>query len=64
MTLKEYVTKAAELYESRAEWETKRAEQATNGSNIQREISQASAYNRGRAAAMREVLDIIDNIIG
>lgn len=46
-------------YNSHAEWEQKKAAQATNGSSIQREMELASAFNSGRAAACKEIMDYI-----
>lgn len=64
MNLKEAITEAAEFYARHAEWERSRAEQATKGSNIATEMLLAARYNEGRAAAMRETLDLINRFLG
>jgi len=46
-------------YVKHAEWEKNRADRATEGSSIQQEILRAYSYNKGRAAAIKEVLDLI-----
>lgn len=63
-TLTQRVLDAADFYKSHAEWERKRAEQATKGSWIAEEMMQAAKYNEGRAAAMLEALDLIKQYIG
>lgn len=63
-TLKKMLEEAAAHYERHAEWEKARAEQATDGSNIQHEVLRAYKYNLGRAAGIREALQLIEEIIG
>lgn len=63
-TLKSQITEAADYYKRHAEWERSRAEQATNGSDIAAEMMMAARYNEGRAAAMREALDLINRYLG
>ena len=63
-TLKELLTEAINSYERRAEWEKKRADMATEGSNIQQEILRAYQYNKGRANGIKEALDMIIEYIG
>lgn len=63
-TLKQQVLDAADFYKRHAEWERKRAEQATKGSGIADEMMQAAKYNEGRAAAMLEALDLINRYLG
>lgn len=63
-TLKDYIKDAVEHYDKHANFEKCRADQATEGSNIQKEIMYAYQFNRGRAAAMREVLAFIEEYIG
>lgn len=59
-TLKERLREAAAEYTHHAEWEDKKAAQATWGSRIRQEVTEASKYNRGRADAMNEVLSWIE----
>lgn len=63
-TLKQSIVEAAEHYERHAEYLRKRAERATNGSDIQREMKEMYQFNRGRAKAMREALEYIEEFIG
>lgn len=62
---KDFETFKAELirlhahYSRHAEWEKARADRATTGSDIQQEILRAYSYNKGRAAAIKEVLDLL-----
>lgn len=63
-SLKQIILEAAEHYERHAEWERKRMERATEGSSVQREIRDAYKYNAGRAKAMREALEYVEQFIG
>ena len=60
ITVKQMLIEAAEHYERHAEYERKRADRATHGSDIQRELREAYQFNRGRAKAMREALEYIE----
>lgn len=63
-TLKQFIKEAAEHYDRHADWEKGRMKYVTSGSSNERELLQAYEFNRGRAAAMREVLNILDKFIG
>lgn len=63
-TLKQTLKKAQEFYTRHAEWERKKAEQATPGSNIREEMLRAAAYNEGRAKAMEEALGFLEQYLG
>lgn len=63
-TLKQTIIEAAEFYERHAEYLHKRAERASEGSNIQREIYNAYEYRKGQARAMREALEYIEEYLG
>ena len=63
MTLKEAITEAAEFYERHAAWQRKKAETAQSGT-AKDVMENAARYNEGRAAAMREALDLINRFIG
>lgn len=63
-TFKDYIKDAAEHYDKYANFEKRRADHATEGSNIQKENMYAYQFNRGRAEAMREVLAFIEEYIG
>lgn len=60
-TFKDYIKDAAEHYDKYANFEKRRADHATEGSNIH---MCAYQFNRGRATAMREVLAFIEEYIG
>ena len=62
--LKEDIEKAKELYNKLSNHEKTRALKATENSKIQHELLEASAFNRGRAKAMQEVLEMIKEYIG
>ncbi len=62
--LKQNIIEAAEFYERHAEYMRKRMERAAKGSSIQREIRDAYKLNKGRAEAMREALEYIEQYIG
>lgn len=57
--LRNELTAMRDHYERHAEWNRKRAERATQGSSIQQEILRGEAYNRGRANAIKEVLELL-----
>ena len=61
--LKEYLREAAEHYERHAEHERKAAERYPGG-KLHTELMEAYQFNRGRAVAMREALDLIAETIG
>lgn len=63
-TLKQELSNMANHYMRHAEWELKRAKQATPGSKVAQEIMQAYKYNAGRAAAITEALAIVEQYIG
>ena len=46
-------------YQRHAEWEKKRADRATEGSDVQHEILRAHSYNKGRAKAIGEVIELL-----
>ena len=62
--LKEDIEKAKEFYTRLSEHEEKRAMQATEKSEIKNELLNASNFNRGRAKAMEEVLEFIEEYSG
>lgn len=55
-TIIERMNAAVDFYSRHAEFERKRAEQATDGSKIQTELLVSSAFNRGRVDAYMEML--------
>ena len=62
--LKEQFAKGAEFYERLAQGAKQFAEQATTGSELQKEEILAAEYNLGRAAAFREALRFVEEFIG
>jgi hypothetical protein len=62
--LKQTILAAAEHYERHATHMQHRMERATEGSNIQRELRDSYEYNKGRAKAMREVFEYLEEFIG
>ena len=63
-TLKQQVLYAADFYKRHAEWERKRAEQATKGSGIAPEKMGADKCNEGAWAALLEAPDLIERYLG
>ena len=63
ISLKQYLQEAADHYERHAEHELKAAERFPGG-KLHTEIIAAYNYNRGRAAAMREALELVEELIG
>ena len=63
-TLKQTILDAAEFYERKTKHYEHRMAIAAEGSNIQREIRDCYEYNKGRAKAMREALEYIEEYIG
>lgn len=64
MNLKQKLQQRADHYERHAKWERSRAEMATDGSSIQIECIMAAKFNEGRASAMKEAIEIAENITG
>lgn len=62
--LKQPLIEAAEYYERKAEYYRRKVENATPDSRIQHEYRAAHQYNLGRAKAMREALEYIDEFLG
>ncbi len=62
--LKQSLIEAAEYYERKAEMYQHRAERATAGSNIQHELLEARQYSRGKAKAMREAIEYVEEFLG
>ena len=58
-TIKEFMEEAIAHYTRDAEYERKRAKQATDGSSIQIELLMAAKFNEGRANAYKEMLALI-----
>lgn len=63
-TLKQSIIEAAEHYERKAEYYRRKVENATPDSRIQHEYREAHQYSLGRAKAMREALEYIDEFLG
>ena len=57
--LKAELRKMIEHYEAHAAWERKRANPATKGSGIAISSWGGAKYNEGRAAACKEILELI-----
>ena len=63
-TLKDMIREAAEHYERHAAHELKHAERFAENSELHNELVNAYHFNRGRAKAMREALEFIEDYIG
>jgi hypothetical protein len=63
-TLKQSIIEAAEHYERKAEIYRNRAGRASAGSNMQHELTEVYKYNLGRARAMREAIEYIEEFLG
>ena len=63
MNLKEVIIETAEFYERHAEWQWDKAKTAQS-ETAKGIMERAARYNEGRAAAMREALDLIDRFLG
>lgn len=59
LTVKEQLETMIDYHTSLSEYGMKRAEQETNGSNIQHELREAAKFHAGQAAAAKEILEII-----
>lgn len=62
-TIREQLQEGFSFYTRHADWEQQRADQATAGSEIQRELREAAAFNRGRADAYKEIMEQIFGIM-
>ena len=62
--LKQSIIEAAEYYERKAEMYRHRAERAAAGSSIQHEITEAYKYTLGKAKAMREAIEYVEEFLG
>ena len=62
--LKQSIIEAAEFNERRAEHYRKRAEYASPGSYMQKELDEARKYSMGKAKGLREALEYIDEFLG
>lgn len=63
MNLKKAITETAEFYERHAAWQWDKAKTAQS-ETAKGIMERAARYNEGRAAAMREVIDLINRFIG
>ena len=62
--LKQSIIEAAEFHERHAEHYRFRAENASPGSYMQKELDQARKYNMGKAKGLREALEYINEFLG
>lgn len=63
-TLKAAIAEAMEHYERHAEHEKQRAERIVCKGSLYHELMEAYQFNRGRAKAMKEALEYIEEFIG
>lgn len=63
ITLKKAITEAAEFYERHAKWQRDKLETA-QGDTAKEIMERGIWYNEGRAAAMREALDLVNRLLG
>lgn len=63
MNLKEAIIETAEFYERHAAWQRDKIETAQS-ETAKGIMERAARYNEGRAAAMREALDLINRFLG
>ena len=61
--MKKYLEEAADLYGRLSDWQQKRAKTSAPGSDKQIDLLIVSHYNRGRANAMKEALDFLNECL-